>query len=1018
MDVMEVVKDVVENHYMYLFHAPSNAFFSFALSTKPPKIGAKRLAKHEMKQNVIKQGVHIDFSMICIDNSTRKYTELFKKFLIPVLSEKLNKIKGRFPLIWDVDAASVYNGWPVYGCVKSSKLDTYTIKYICKFPSYSKGKAFCTTGNVKNWLAYMRMHTSGSDIHPMHVLDLCFPGRKMISFSDYSLCVLDGLADEIPLSIYTEKDVSEVESRSSLLYPDVPVDFYVAIADLLSNIHLPEKSNATKARLQVAMFLKSIVKHYELDDDAMFEEFKRFSCSRVADDIESKTVKIWSSEFRDIDVTTAFSCLLTMIDTDTKEFKASWCGGLLSNVHNASANTTAAYLRSNVHDLMCITHIPTVAVHGKFVNQEIFKDGCANIVKSPLGSGKTTAVIEYVKEREARSKGQICIIVVGPRVSFCTNIFERFRKELSDILPVVFYKDSASIELANQSPGSWLLVIQYESVYKLDFISSKELIVIIDESESMLTQMFSSTNGHKQSENIKRIQSLCVIPSSTLIMMDAFITDRSIIFARECKGSDTVVHLSSSVQERREVDIYTTKSVLVEELRNDLNNGKRVYLFCTHKRDIADVLFYLEENGVIFKRDDVSLHRKDVSVHTGDESDKIVDVNTSWSASSGVKLICCTSTVTVGVNYDLGDIDVLYGIANTGACVVRDMFQSLARIRYPTEKSLKLFVGIDGSHTKLKIDAMEEYIDANIKASVDHIDTMLKKKIARNMGEYSYIKHIGKTVQTERILSDGAFRTMIHYYLRECNYALRDVYLEKKKDVSGKPPLMKFNEVPDDWTEEDDSIKANRSSFTLMDTLRYSKSLMKRIIKLDGFPNEDDIEQAWAIWNKPVPRDILIKWYYFLNKKNHVYSDSISELSINSDVPKTAAISTLVKAYGFKNVADRDTVVHIENIDGVQLTGYESLFGIVKPKQTDVQRAKVILAHRGLDIIQDGKSHNIVTGFRLTNKKKLLNGIDICDIKDDIKILNAIVNPFDIMKKNMLTANTSVKRKRKHIEKE
>jgi len=106
------------------------------------------------------------------------------------------------------------------------------------------------------------------------------------------------------------------------------------------------------------------------------------------------------------------------------------------------------------------------------------------LIKLPMGTGKTKALVEYLNSDQVPKDARVIII------SFCKS----FTTELLNNIGCDFvnYQTVDSIIDANK------VIVQYESVFRLNIHNLDKTILILDEAKSILTQMESlqGNNGN------------------------------------------------------------------------------------------------------------------------------------------------------------------------------------------------------------------------------------------------------------------------------------------------------------------------------------------------------------------------------------------------------------------------------------------------------------------------------------------------------------------------------------------
>lgn len=286
-------------------------------------------------------------------------------------------------------------------------------------------------------------------------------------------------------------------------------------------------------------------------------------------------------------------------------------------------------------------------------------------IQSPMGTGKTTMVKHYLnKNRNAK------VLYISPRRTFSNDVF-------SDLQSCGFqhYQFIDTYKKFNNNEIPPRIICQVESLHKIKNQSYE--IVIIDEIESDLTQLISTTN--KVFFNTHVLFDRFIKDAKKVICMDAFLSKNSQDTINNIKPHTNTITIKNEYKTKNnwtavEIDKY-------KELRTqaicDLELGKRIVFVSSVKKVARDFMSYIPKKYTS-------------KLYTGDSSDKdkrFDDVETEWTK---LDVLVYTGVITCGVSFDPPNphFDAIYCYLSPSGSSARDIHQSLQRVRQFKEKNL------------------------------------------------------------------------------------------------------------------------------------------------------------------------------------------------------------------------------------------------------------------------------------------------------------------------------------------
>ena len=396
-------------------------------------------------------------------------------------------------------------------------------------------------------------------------------------------------------------------------------------------------------------------------------------------------------------------------------------------------------------------------------------------VKAAMGLGKTTSLTEALCTLPRYSS----IVALSPRITFA----QTFTARLSRDTPYQF--DSYLEREKGYILDSPFVVDSGESLHRIENVEERKGgLLIIDECESFYSQLTSyKTHGKNHRVNIETFTKL-VRNASRVVCLDAFLSNKT-LKVMNAHGIQTQNHNFTFKNERRKalrVPLGKKQSTLpfLSHLIGNLKSGKKIFLVCSSKTKLVSDFLPAALDAI----DEAVPGTKVLQYHSDLKSTDLASVKKDWASAD---LVACTTSLTVGVDFDLERFDLLYVFASAASQnIIRDLFQASYRVRKIKEKKMvyclnpcpynlyakyplsrwqirKKLISMEGSVARLYGSAYQACPDWLLELQIDnHLEASL-------------------SVMNQEVVFDR--------FLKECNYSKDDALLPPPSEVSVMPPV-------------------------------------------------------------------------------------------------------------------------------------------------------------------------------------------------------------------------------------
>jgi len=636
-------------------------------------------------------------------------------------------------------------------------------------------------------------------------------------------------------------------------------------------------------------------------------------------------------------------------------------------------------------------------------------------IKSPMGSGKTYAIKEYIKSIELKrmetgNKKRLKVLIVCLNIAFTNCMYKDFKGEFTNYTHL---EDKKLIKESNK------LLCSIES---LKYVKNCYDIVIFDEMASLISNITSNTNlGNNPTENLIKLNNI-VSCSKKIISMDAFLFqssynlfsnilkdklhDKKEIFINNCYKAKERQCIIKQGKRENVWDCF-----LKQEIIKKLSNGFKCVLCLGSQSLLHNLLKDIEtydkdENKYKLTKKQIEI-LKDTRIKYYDKDNQLsgdTEINNEWV---NFDLLIYTPTITAGISFDKIHFDYLFlYLANTKSALVRNMIQAHKRVRN-FKKSL-LYIAINTGFKNHNYSVMPRTIQEvknlyddnknNIIKGLFNMENKQEKEnwnLTKNMSisakennNLSFYMPIFYYNTLERILNDLEPIKMWEKYLSLENIKIiieEDEEYEKIKEILEPKLNMKYEDI--------DKITKEQYDIIIYKTKQDKKVLISEL--------EKNQRIKYIYDNTYINKDIsneLKKDFYNLHYKNQI--DYYKQTAIIKII-KTCLINEF-KIKLIKKELNKFNVPYIEMLKSDKLGFNYLVYLLFETNIIDVKNKKFdfnkLVSEKELS-----KSYNKIFQYEEYDKDKK----KISKRPFNIKELNLLLKDERIQNKNNNTIKLS-----------
>jgi hypothetical protein len=474
-----------------------------------------------------------------------------------------------------------------------------------------------------------------------------------------------------------------------------------------------------------------------------------------------------------------------------------------------------------------MSKIPDTIINRQYLNKKCFNNTRTQIVKSNCGTGKTTLSAEFIKDLIEDRGYKILSLTV--RVSLAYQQVKNFK---DNKIKMDIYKDLDPDKLNKTNK----LIIQIDSIAKLDLGFWKNTIIYLDEVSALFSYILTSTTLKDKRTNIINILITLLNNASYVLCTDADVNDVVLSMFDQLKIKYHLIENTyKNIKDVKAVE-YDNKQILINRMQDLLLDDKKI-ICCFDSKAEMDLTVqrlknFCEDNELDNQLNNFLIYSSTI----GDEKD-FLNINDRWKS----KNIFFTPKITIGISFDNKEPREVFLIARGNSINAFGYVQQISRCRNIS----KLHYYVVKKYQYLKYDSPADVSE--------YYKELLK--------DYSYIQNnICTNTQTDDINTDISDNMKLKEFENSNGIYLDHKTKEWKFNDSLYNQLFFIHEYSDNvirsapreqfrWMLEDKGYQIKYNNDTIDD--KEIKEIKKEIGECKEELDEDlDLMNRRALYNK------------------------------------------------------------------------------------------------------------------------------------------------------------------------
>ncbi|AGS80647.1 hypothetical protein LEP1GSC052_0072 [Leptospira phage vb_LkmZ_Bejolso9-LE1] len=329
-----------------------------------------------------------------------------------------------------------------------------------------------------------------------------------------------------------------------------------------------------------------------------------------------------------------------------------------------------------------------------------------NVIQSLQGTGKTKFISDFIKDKK--------YIIITNRIKLCEEFHAKLEEEDHS---VGFYNDIRNLKRYSDN-----LIICINSLYKIDPNNFRNYIIVIDEVDQVIQQLFSDICKFSRGQIFNNLSNL-LRNSQQAFFLSADIPRSTISFLNNTLSLSNVNHVYNRYipYKGRKAIIHQDIESILEHIENTLSNNVKCSISCFTK-EFANFLYnhlkekYPNKKSILFTQDTKEFAENALILRNREEL-------------MSNDIFIYTSVLSTGIDFNFKFSNVNYLISDTAKSLNHfEGFQMASRFRQFEEL-----------HVYCLPSKRNDNIDLGTIYNIDHRKSIFSKfRIFRNKSEMAF----------------------------------------------------------------------------------------------------------------------------------------------------------------------------------------------------------------------------------------------------------------------------------------